>query len=106
MAQRVQVMLVCDLHGDETPASQTLEFALDGAAYEIDLCDEHAGQLRDGLAGFVGVARRVRGGARCHRTAVQAAAAVDAAAAPGTQPASASGPAAKGCRTRTRPYPG
>jgi len=37
MAQRVQVMLVCDLHGDETPASQTLEFALDGAAYEIDL---------------------------------------------------------------------
>jgi hypothetical protein len=59
MAQRVQVMLVCDLHGDETPASQTLEFALDGAAYEIDLCDEHAGQLREGLAGFVGVARRV-----------------------------------------------
>ena len=61
MAQRVQVMLVCDLHGDETPASQTLEFALDGAAYEIDLCDAHAGQLREGLAGFVGVARRVGG---------------------------------------------
>jgi len=61
MAQRVQVLLVCDLHGDETPASQTLEFALDGAAYEIDLCDEHAGQLRESLAGFVGVARRVAG---------------------------------------------
>src|SRR3954449_1869995 len=61
MAQRVQVMLVCDLHGDETPAGQTLEFALDGAAYEIDLCDEHAAQLREGLAGFVGVARRVSG---------------------------------------------
>jgi len=61
MAQRVQVMLVCDLHGDETPAAQTLEFALDGATYEIDLCDSHAGQLRESLAGFVGVARRVGG---------------------------------------------
>ena len=61
MAQRVQVMLVCDLHGDETPASQTLEFALDGVTYEIDLCDDHAGQLREGLAGFVGVARRLGG---------------------------------------------
>jgi Lsr2 len=61
MAQRVQVMLVCDLHGDETPAGQTVEFALDGAAYEIDLCEEHAGQLRDALAGFVGVARRAGG---------------------------------------------
>ena len=61
MAQRVQVMLVCDLHGDETPASQTVEFALDGAAYEIDLCDAHAGQLRESIAGFVGVARRAGG---------------------------------------------
>ena len=32
MAQRVQVLLVCDLHGDETPAAQTVEFALDGTA--------------------------------------------------------------------------
>jgi hypothetical protein len=61
MAQRVQVMLVCDLHGDETPASETIEFALDGAAYEIDLCDQHAGELRDRLATYVGVARRSGG---------------------------------------------
>jgi hypothetical protein len=62
MAQRVQVMLVCDMHGDETPASETVEFALDGASYEIDVCDQHAGELRDRLSTYVGVARR--GGGR------------------------------------------
>lgn len=61
MAQRVQVLLVCDLHGDETPASQTVEFALDGSAYEIDACDQHAGELRDRFASYVGAARRTGG---------------------------------------------
>src|SRR4051812_33620858 len=61
MAQRVQVLLVCDLHGDETPAGQTVEFALDGAAYEIDVCEQHAGELRDRMAPYVGVARRAGG---------------------------------------------
>jgi hypothetical protein len=59
MAQRVQVMLVCDMHGDETPATETVEFAVDGAAYEIDVCETHASELRDRLAGYVGAARRV-----------------------------------------------
>jgi hypothetical protein len=61
MAQRVQVMLVCDLHGDETPASETVEFAVDGAAYELDACEQHAAELRDRLATYVGVARRIGG---------------------------------------------
>jgi hypothetical protein len=58
MAQRVQVTLVCDLHGDETPGSVTVPFSLDGSAYEIDLCDDHAAQLRDAFAPYVGAARR------------------------------------------------
>ena len=61
MAQRIQVMLVCDLHGDETAATETVELALDGSAYELDLCDQHAGELRDRLAAYVGVARRAGG---------------------------------------------
>jgi hypothetical protein len=61
MAQRVSVVLVCDLHGDETPATETVTFALDGSSYEIDLCDEHAGELRDAVAGYVGHARRAGG---------------------------------------------
>lgn len=59
MAQRVQVLLVCDLHGDdETPGTETVTFALDGSSYEIDVCDDHAAQLRDAFAPYVGAARR------------------------------------------------
>lgn len=68
MAQRVQVILVCDLHDDETPGTQTVVFGLDGSPYEIDLCDAHAAELRDGFARYVGVARRAGGrGARAGR---------------------------------------
>ncbi len=61
MAQRIQVTLVCDLHGDETRAAETVRFGVDGTTYEIDLCREHAGQLRESFAGYVGVARRAAG---------------------------------------------
>src|SRR5436305_7113155 len=61
MAQRVQVLLVCDVHDDETAATETVEFALDGSFYEVDLCEQHAGELRDRMAGYVGVARRSGG---------------------------------------------
>lgn len=58
MAQRVQVVLVCDLHDDETPGTETIAFSLDGASYEIDLCDRHAAEMRDRVAPYVGAARR------------------------------------------------
>jgi hypothetical protein len=58
MAQRVQVLLVCDMHDGEKPAEETVTFSLDGPAYEIDLCQQHADALRDALGPFVGAARR------------------------------------------------
>jgi len=58
MAQKVQVLLVCDLHADEVEGSETIAFGLDGSSYEIDVCDEHAAELRDAFAPFVGAARR------------------------------------------------
>jgi hypothetical protein len=61
MAQRVQVILVCDLHDDETPGTETIAFGLDGSSYEIDVCDQHAADLRDRLALYVGAARRIGG---------------------------------------------
>jgi hypothetical protein len=61
MAQRVQITLICDVHGDETPANGTVEFGLDGQRYEVDVCEEHAARLRDALAAYVGVARRTGG---------------------------------------------
>ena len=58
MAQKVHVLLVCDLHEEETEGSETVSFSLDGSSYEIDVCDEHAADLRDAFAGYVGAARR------------------------------------------------
>src|SRR5260370_25320609 len=62
MAQKIQTLFVDDLDGSE--AEGTVRFGLDGTEYEIDLNAEHATQLRDALARYVGVARRVGGAAR------------------------------------------
>jgi hypothetical protein len=59
MVQRVQVLLFCDLHDGEAAAAETVRFSLNGKAYEIDVCDQHAAALRDAFAPFVGSARRV-----------------------------------------------
>ncbi|BEP14341.1 Lsr2 family protein [Acidothermaceae bacterium B102] len=67
MAQRVQVLLVCDVHDDDTtPGTETISFSLDGTSYEIDVCDDHAEELRDAVAPYVGAGRRI-GGARSGR---------------------------------------
>ncbi|MFP5219667.1 MAG: histone-like nucleoid-structuring protein Lsr2 [Actinomycetes bacterium] len=63
MAQKVQVLLVCDLHDDEVEGSETVAFGLDGSTYEIDVCEEHAAELRDAFAPYVGAARRAGRGA-------------------------------------------
>jgi hypothetical protein len=63
MAQKVQVLLVCDLHDGEVEGTETIAFGLDGSSYEIDVCDAHAGQLRDAYAPFVGAGRRAGRGA-------------------------------------------
>ena len=61
MAQKVQVVLVDDIDGGT--ADETVTFALDGVAYEIDLTTANAARLRDALAPWVGSGRR-RGATR------------------------------------------
>lgn len=56
MAQRVNVVLVDDLDGNE--AEETVQFGLDGASYEIDLSSSNAEKLREALAVYVGHARK------------------------------------------------
>ena len=56
MAQRVNVVLVDDLDGEE--ASETVAFAVDGAQYEIDLSADNADKLREALAPYIAHARR------------------------------------------------
>lgn len=57
MAQRVSITLVDDIDGSE--ATETVSFALDGTAYEIDLSKENAETFRVSLDLYVSNARRV-----------------------------------------------
>lgn len=59
MAEKVFVELTDDIDG--TPAEETIEFALDGVDYEIDLTSQHAADLRDALGQFAEHARRTGG---------------------------------------------
>ena len=59
MASRTLVVLEDDLDGGE--AAETIEFALDGVQYQIDLNEQNAEQLRGALDKFVDKARRVGG---------------------------------------------
>lgn len=57
MAQKTQIILVDDLDGGQ--AVETVTFGLDGVTYEIDLNEEHAAQLRDAFASWIGHGRKV-----------------------------------------------
>ena len=59
MAQQVNVKFVDDLDGSD--AADTVSFAIDGRAYEIDLSEDNAARLRDSLASFVAAGRKSGG---------------------------------------------
>jgi hypothetical protein len=59
VSSKVLVILEDDLDGGK--ADETVEFALDGATYEIDLSGDNAKKLRDALDGYVSKARKVGG---------------------------------------------
>ncbi len=56
MAQKTYVELIDDIDGQD--ADETVEFALDGVLYEIDLATENAEALREELRIYIENARR------------------------------------------------
>jgi hypothetical protein len=75
MAQKVQILLIDDIDGSE--AAHTVRFGLDNVAYEIDLSDANAGQLRESLATWVAHARKTTPSARAAATTQRQRARVD-----------------------------
>jgi hypothetical protein len=61
MAHKTVVLLIDDLDGSSTDGIKTVDFALDGASYEIDLHEGHADELRGIFAEFIRSARRTGG---------------------------------------------
>ena len=70
MAQKVQVILTDDLDGGD--ADETVQFAIDGISYEIDLSEANAEALREALATYVAAARRLGGRSVRRRAAAPA----------------------------------
>jgi nucleoid-associated protein Lsr2 len=58
VAQKTIVTLIDDLTGEEAEDISTVEFALEGVTYEIDLANDNAVKLRDNLARYVAAARK------------------------------------------------
>jgi len=68
MAQKTVVTVVCDLpHDDEVEGTESVSFAFDGNAYEIDLCGPHSKELREKVGAFADHARRVTAAGRRNR---------------------------------------
>lgn len=59
MATHTSVQLIDDLDG-KSEAAETVQFALDGAAFEIDLTEANAAKLRKALDRYVAAGRRIR----------------------------------------------
>jgi hypothetical protein len=57
MAKQVITSLIDDIDG--RPASQTIEFGLDGVSYSIDLSDRNADKLRAALHPYIDAGTRV-----------------------------------------------
>lgn len=65
MATQTTIHFVDDLNGDA--ADETVEFALDGKNYEIDLTSKNAEKLRDALAEFIAASRKAQPKGQTHR---------------------------------------
>ncbi len=62
MAKTVIVKLTDDIDGGD--ADETIQFALDGKTYEVDLSTANASKLRDALSPYIEKGRGTGGGSR------------------------------------------
>ena len=63
MAQKVEVVLTCDLDEQLTPASETVQFSYSGQSYEFELCAHHLKEFHEVMQRFASSARPAgRGG--------------------------------------------
>jgi hypothetical protein len=61
MAQKVQVVLTCDLDEEEVPAADTVSFGVDGATYAFELCERHLEEFNETMQAYIAVARPADG---------------------------------------------
>lgn len=57
--QKTVVRITDDLDGEEAPDAETIQFAVDGTSYEIDLKPDHAAELRTTLSRYTTRGRKL-----------------------------------------------
>jgi hypothetical protein len=57
VAQKVEVVLTCDLDEQSTPAIETVAFAYGGQSYEFELCPAHLKEFHEVMQRFATAAR-------------------------------------------------
>jgi hypothetical protein len=70
MAQKVQILLTCDLDEEDVPAVETVTFSYDGSSYAFELCEDHLEEFSNTMQGYIAAARRADGPGRRSRVAV------------------------------------
>ncbi len=90
MATRTTVTVLDDVDGSK--ADESVQFSVDGRAYEIDLNAQNAAELRKAFDPYLTKARRI-GGRQLYRTKPKIAAAAAATPAPSPAPTPAPSPA-------------
>ena len=61
MARKISRLVVCDFpHEKMLEGTESMTFALNGSAYEIDLCGAHGTEFSEKIGGYAQYARRVR----------------------------------------------
>ncbi|MDQ6840150.1 MAG: Lsr2 family protein [Actinomycetota bacterium] len=61
MAQKMQVLLTCDLDEDDIEAVETVTFGYEGTNYAFELCADHLEEFNNVMQGYVASARRAEG---------------------------------------------
>lgn len=64
MAQKVHVLLTCDLDDEVVEAVETVHFGNEGTTYEIEMCQQHLDEYRNWMSEYVAAARRIGGNSR------------------------------------------
>ncbi|MGH2866788.1 MAG: Lsr2 dimerization domain-containing protein, partial [Solirubrobacteraceae bacterium] len=55
------VLMLCDLHEDEAEAEETVSFAANGMAYEMELCADHLARYNETIDAWTKTARPLTG---------------------------------------------
>jgi nucleoid-associated protein Lsr2 len=72
VAQKVQILLTCDLDEEDVPAVETVNFSYDDTFCAFELCESHLEEFYNTMQGYISVARQTDAAGRRSRVGASA----------------------------------